>query len=67
MIAIAIYSDKTVFTDYKNAIINQYAAWEEDLNSREEDLNSREEDLNNRERLLKDTKTNQNGEDLTVD
>jgi len=55
MIAIAIYSDKTVYTDFENRVINKYASWEEELNNREQKLN-------NREKLLNEAETNLNGE-----
>jgi len=55
MIAIAIYSDKSVYTDFENKVIDKYASWEEELNNREQDLN-------NREKLLNDAETNLNGE-----
>ncbi|MDF2945258.1 MAG: hypothetical protein K0S01_4116 [Herbinix sp.] len=36
MIAISIWSDRNIFSNYENKIINKYAAWEEDLNAREQ-------------------------------
>jgi hypothetical protein len=54
MIVMALYSDKTLFNEYKNNIINQYAAWEEDLKNWDEELKSWEEDLEKRETLLND-------------
>ncbi len=45
MILIAIYTDKTMYAEFENKIVDRYSAWEADLNSREEDLIAREEAL----------------------
>ncbi|WMJ87717.1 hypothetical protein [Anaerocolumna sp. MB42-C2] len=45
MLIIAIYTNKSVYADFENKIINRYSAWEEELNNREEDLIQREEAL----------------------
>ncbi len=46
MIIIAIYSDKTVFTNFENDVINRYAGWEEELEQKEKELEEREAILN---------------------
>lgn len=43
MIFMAVYSDRTKFTDYQNQIVNKYAAWEEDLSAREKALEEKED------------------------
>jgi uncharacterized membrane protein len=35
MIVISIWSDRNIFSNYENKILDKYSAWEEDLNSRE--------------------------------
>lgn len=45
MLLISIYSDRSLFTDYKNGILDTYSAWEEDLNTREQALEGREKAL----------------------
>jgi hypothetical protein len=46
MIIIAIYSDKTVFTNFENEVIDHYASWEEELKLKEKNLEEREAKLN---------------------
>ncbi|MBU5332646.1 hypothetical protein KQI61_10575 [Anaerocolumna aminovalerica] len=46
MIIIAIYSDKTVFTNFENEVIDHYASWEEELKLKENELEEREAKLN---------------------
>lgn len=45
MIIIAIYTDKTMYTDFENKVIDRYSTWEDELNNREQDLIKREEAL----------------------
>ncbi|MGB8453340.1 MAG: hypothetical protein WCD89_13545 [Anaerocolumna sp.] len=45
MIIIAIYSDKTMYTNFENKVIDRYSSWEDELNNREQDLTKREEAL----------------------
>jgi len=45
MIIIAIYSDKTVFTNFENEVIDRYAGWEEELKLKEKELEEREAEL----------------------
>lgn len=45
MFIIAIFSDKSVFINYENEILNKYSAWEEDLGAREKALREQEEKL----------------------
>ena len=42
MIFISIFSDRNIFSNYENKIINKYSAWEEELNKREQALEARE-------------------------
>ena len=42
MIAISIWSDRNIFSNYENTIINKYSAWEEDLNARQQLLEEKE-------------------------
>ena len=42
MIGVAIYSDKTVYTNFENKVVDKYATWEEELNNREQILNDLE-------------------------
>lgn len=46
MIIIAIYSDKTVFTNFENDVLDRYASWEEELKLKEKELQERETQLN---------------------
>lgn len=52
MFLINIFSDRTVFDKYKEKVTNEYAAWDEELNSREKELNKREDQLDQREEAL---------------
>ncbi len=45
MIIIAIYTDRTLYSDFENKVIDHYSDWEEELNNREQDLIKREEAL----------------------
>jgi len=42
MIIITLISDRTVYKNYKNDVLNQYATWEEELDAREKALEVRE-------------------------
>ena len=42
MILISIFSDRNIFSNFENKIIDKYSAWEEDLNAREKALDTRE-------------------------
>jgi hypothetical protein len=42
MILIAIFSDRSVYTNYQEKILNKYSAWEQDLNAREMALQENE-------------------------
>jgi hypothetical protein len=42
MIMIAIFSDRMLFLDYQNKVLNDYSAWEEDLKAREEAIEEKE-------------------------
>ncbi|HHV10644.1 MAG TPA: hypothetical protein GXX75_10250 [Clostridiales bacterium] len=46
MLFISAFSDKGVFTDYENQVLDKYSAWEEELNAREAKLDALEADLN---------------------
>lgn len=48
MIIIAVYSDKTVFSNFENKVIDRYASWEEELELKEKELKEREDKLNNK-------------------
>lgn len=43
MILISIFSDRNIFSNYEDKIIDKYSAWEEELNSREQALDAQEE------------------------
>lgn len=45
MILISVFSDRNVFVNYENKVLDQYASWEEELNTREAELDKREEAL----------------------
>ncbi len=45
MIIISIFSDRDVFSNFENATINKYSAWEEELDAREKALDEREAEL----------------------
>ncbi len=47
MIGISIYSDRTVYSDFENKVIDKYASWEEELNNKEQLLNELETKLKN--------------------
>jgi hypothetical protein len=38
MLLIAIFSDRSMFSNYENKILDKYSAWEEELNAREKAL-----------------------------
>lgn len=42
MILISVFSDRSVFSNYENKLIDKYSAWEEQLNAREKALDERE-------------------------
>ncbi len=42
MIAISIFSDRNIFSNYENKIIDKYSAWEEELKAREQLLEENE-------------------------
>lgn len=45
MIGISIKSDRTVFKEFEESVIDKYAQWEEELNAREKEIQIREESL----------------------
>ena len=45
MFLITIKSDNPNILNYKEAIINEYASWEEELNAREEAIKEKEKEL----------------------
>ena len=45
MFLISILSDRSLYSDYKNGVLNEYSAWEEELEAREEALEEREKAL----------------------
>jgi uncharacterized protein YpmB len=45
MLLISILSDRSMFSNYENQILNKYSSWEEQLNAREKALEQREADL----------------------
>jgi hypothetical protein len=49
MILISIFSDRNIFVNYKNQVIDQYSAWEEQLDARENALDDREKALEEKE------------------
>jgi hypothetical protein len=42
MILISIFSDRSIFVNYENKLINKYSTWEEDLNTRQKALEEKE-------------------------
>jgi hypothetical protein len=49
MIAISIFSDRSVFINYENEIVNKYASWDEELNNRQKILDEKEKMLEEKE------------------
>ena len=45
MFAITLKSDNPNILNYKNAIVNQYASWEQELSEREKQLRQKENEL----------------------
>lgn len=45
MIVIAVYTDKTMYAEIENKVIDHYSSWENDLSNREEALIEREDAL----------------------
>lgn len=43
MIFISVFSDRSVFTNYENEILDKYSAWEEELDAREKALQGQED------------------------
>jgi hypothetical protein len=51
MMLISIFSDRSVFTNYENKIIDKYASWEEELDARQKVLEDREQAIQDKEVL----------------
>lgn len=49
MILISIFSDRSIFINYENDILDKYSSWEEELNAREASLDEREKALDEKE------------------
>ncbi len=49
MIAIAIFSDRSMYSIYENQVIDKYVSWQADLENREKDLEEREQALEKNE------------------
>jgi len=49
MIIIAIFSDRSMFTNYENSIVDKYSSWEEELNAREKALDTKQEGIKQQE------------------
>lgn len=45
MLLISVFSDRSIFTDYENQILDKYSVWEEELNARQQELDQREAQL----------------------
>jgi hypothetical protein len=45
MIIMTFYTDRTMFSEYKNELTDQYASWEEELKNREQELEIKEQEL----------------------
>ncbi len=43
MILISVFSDRSVFSNYENKVVNKYSAWEESLDAREKALKEKED------------------------
>lgn len=54
MFILALFADKSAFTNFETDIINQYSTWQEDLKSKEEELKLFEESLDEREKNIID-------------
>jgi hypothetical protein len=52
MFVLALFADKSAFSNFETEIINQYSTWQEDLKSKEEELKLFEENLNEREKNI---------------
>lgn len=49
MILISIFSDRNIFVNYENQVIDKYSAWEEQLDAREKALDDREKEIEKKE------------------
>lgn len=49
MILISIFSDRNIFVNYENQVIDKYSAWAEELDTRQKALDDREKALEERE------------------
>lgn len=58
MVIMTFYTDRTMFSNYKNQVIDQYASWEEELNNKEKELNEKELELNQKEQELNQKEQN---------
>lgn len=52
MFAIAVFSDQPNILNYRTAILNEYASWQQDLTEREKTIRERERAVDEREREL---------------
>ena len=52
MFIIALFADKSVYTNFEAELINQYSTWQEDLKLKEEELKLFEESLDEREKIF---------------
>lgn len=52
LLAMVYFSDTSPFLDAEAKVLDQYAAWQEELTQKEQQLNAREQLLEERERLL---------------
>lgn len=59
MFILALFADKSTFSNFETDIINQYSTWQEELKSKEEELKLFEDSLDEREKIIIDMeKTN---------
>lgn len=49
MILISIFSDRNIFVNYENQVVDKYSAWEEQLDAREKALDEREKAIDDKE------------------
>lgn len=52
MFLLALFADKSAYTNYETDLINQYSTWQEDLKSKEEELKLFEDKLIERENSI---------------
>lgn len=58
MFVLALFADKSAYTNFETDIINQYSTWQEDLKTKEDELKLFEDSLNEREDNILDLEEN---------